>query len=128
MARKKTVVVDPEKIEWETVERALGRLGRGPEVAHAPEVVKRALVKVLSHDEETGAIAGFAKFDKGYHESKHTHPSDNFFTVLEGKLVDEKGNEIKKGMYCFTPAGVEHGPFDAPEGCVLFFHLNGPIW
>jgi len=128
MARKKMVVVDPEKIEWETVERALERLGRGREVARAPEVVKRAWVKVLSHDEETGAVALLAKFDKGFHESKHTHPSDCHVMVLEGKLVDEKGNEIKRGMYFFFPAGVEHGPFDAPEGCVLFVHFNGPAW
>ena len=128
MAMKKMVIVDPEKIEWEIVERALERLGRGGEVARAPEEVKKAWVKVLSHDEETGAIAGFAKFDKGHHESKHTHPSDNFFTVLEGKMVDEEGNKIKRGMYCFTPAGVAHGPYDAPEGCVLFFYLNGRAW
>ena len=127
MARKKMVVVDPEKIEWETVERALERLGRGREAARAPEVVKRAWVKVLSHDEETGAMAVLGKFDKGFHEPKHKHPSDVHFIVLEGKLV-EKGNEIKKGMYCFTPAGVEHGPEDAPEGCVLFVYINGPVW
>lgn len=128
MEGKKMVVVDPEKIEWETVERALERLGRGREAARAPEVVKGAWVKVLSLDEKTGAVALLAKFDKGFHESKHTHPSDNFFTVLEGKLVDEKGNEIKSGMYVFTPAGVEHGPLDAPEGCVLFAYFNGPAW
>jgi quercetin dioxygenase-like cupin family protein len=128
MARKKMVVVDPEKIEWATVERALERLGRGREAARAPEAVKRAWVKVLSHDEETGAVALLGKFDKGFHEAKHKHPSDCYVMVLEGKLVDGKVGEIKKGMYWFIPAGVEHGPEDAPEGCVLFVYLNGPAW
>jgi len=82
----------------------------------------------LSHDEETGAVAVLGKFDKGFHESKHTHPSDCNVLVLEGKLVDGKVGEIKRGMYWFIPAGVEHGPEDAPEGCVLFVYLNGPAW
>ena len=129
MARKKIVVADPEEIEWETVERALGRLAGWREaVARAPEVVKKAWFKVLSYDEETGAIAALGKLGEGFHESKHTHPSDCGFMILEGKLVDEKGNEIKKGMYVRVPAGVEEGPYDAPEGCVIFVHSNGPLW
>ncbi len=116
MARKKMVVVDPEKIEWETV-------------VVKKQLPKGAWAKVLSHDEETGAMAMLAKFDKGFHESKVTHPSDEVGMVLEGKWVDERGNEIKKGMYWFIPAGVEHGcTVDAPEGCVVFVYFNGPPW
>ena len=114
MARKKMVVVDPEKIEWEPVEH--------------PKVPKGMWAKLLSHDEETGAMTLLAKFDKGFHEPRHTHPSDADVMVLEGKLVDGKVGEIKKGMYWFIPAGVEHGPEDAPEGCVLFIHFYGPAW
>ena len=95
------VVVDPEKIGWETVERAMERLGRR-EVARAPEAVKRAWVKVLSHDEETGAIALLGKFDKGFHEPKHTHTSDVHVIVPEGKLIEKKAGEIKKSMYWFS--------------------------
>ena len=121
------VVVDPKTIGWETVERAMERLGRR-EVARAPEAVKRAWVKVLSHDEEKGAIALLGKFDKGFHEPKHTHTSDVHVIVPEGKLIEKKAGEIKKSMYWFTPAGVEHGPEDASEGCVLFVYINGPAW
>jgi len=124
MVRKKMVIVDPEKIEWEPVEQFSKKLG----LKQPKHLSKGLWVKLLSHDEETGAMAVLGKFDKGFHESKHTHPSDAHFVVLEGKLVDEKGNEIKRGMYCFTPAGVEHGPYEAPEGCVLFVYLNGPPW
>lgn len=128
MERKKMVVVDPEKMEWETVEQALKRLGRGGEATRAPEAVKRAWVKVLSHDEKTGAMALLGKFDKGFHEPKHAHPSDAVVMILDGRLIDGKAGEIKKGEYWFIPAGVEHGPEDAPEGCVLFVYLNGPAW
>ena len=110
------MVADPEKIEWGTVERA-------------PEVVKKTWLKVLSYDEETGATAALGKLGEGFHESEHNHPSDCGFMILEGKLVDEKGNEIKKGMYWFVPAGVEHGDPSidhALEGCVAFIYFNGP--
>ena len=120
--------LDPEKIEWEPFERALERMGRGHEAERAPEAVKRAWVKVLSHDEETGAMAALGKFDEGFHEPRHKHPSDVDVMVLEGKLVDGEVGEIKKGMYWFIPAGVEHGPEDASEGCVIFVHLYGHAW
>lgn len=106
------VVVDPGKIGWERVEQL-------PEGAWA---------KLLSLDEETRAMTMLVKLDKGFHEPRHKHPSDADVTVLEGKLVDGKLGEIKKGMYWFIPAGVEHGPEDAPEGCVLFVHFCGPAW
>ena len=114
MAKKKMVVVDPEKIEWKPFEH--------------PELPKGVLARIWTIDEETGAVALLAKFDKGFHEPKHTHPSDNFFTFLEGEGIVFEGNKVKKGMYFFTPAGVEHGPLDVPEGCILFAHFNGPVW
>lgn len=118
------VVVDPQKIEWETVEQFSKKL----DLKQPKHLSKGAWGKVLRHDEETGAVALLGKFDKGFHESKHKHLSDVHVLVLEGKMVDEKGNEIKKGMYWFTPAGGEHSPYDAPESCVLFVYVNGPPW
>lgn len=52
--------------------------------------------KLLSLDEETGAMAVLAKLDEGFHEPRHTHLSDAHVMVLEGKLVDEKVGEIQK--------------------------------
>ena len=106
------VVVDPEKIEWQRVE----------------QLPKGAWAKLLSLDEEIRAMTMLVKLDKGFHEPKHTHPSDAHVMVLQGRLVDGKMGEIKKGMYWFIPAGEEHGPEDAPEGCLLFVHLCGPAW
>ena len=108
------VVVDPEKVEWEQVEH--------------PKVPNGMWGKLLSLDEETGAMAVLVKLDEGFHEPKHTHPSDAHVMVLEGKLVDGEMGEIKKGVYWFIPAGVEHGPEYSPKGCVLFINFNGPAW
>jgi len=113
MVKKKLLIVDQKKIKWEPVEDAANGVR----------------VKLLWTDKKTGAVAALAKLPKGFHEARHKHPSDAHVLVLEGKLVDENGNEIKKGMYWFVPAGVEHGnpSIDhAPEGCVAFIYFNGP--
>ena len=117
MAKEKSVIVDPEKIKWEPI-KELHELPKGTR--------GEAGAKLLRRDEETGATVVLAKFEKGFHAPRHTHPSDESGIVLEGKVVDEKGIDIKMGVYFFIPAGVEHGPIDAPEGCVLFIHSSGP--
>jgi len=107
---RKMIVIDPEEIEWEAVK----------------ELPDGASIKILSADEQTGAFSALFKFDKGFHEPRHTHPSDHDILILEGKLVDPEGNEVKKGMFFFAPAGKEHGPFDAPDGCIFYGYFNGP--
>jgi len=117
MAKEKSVIVDPEKIKWQPI-KELHELPKGTR--------GEAWAKLLRRDEETGATVVLAKFEKGFHAPKHTHPSDESGIVLEGKVVDEKGTKIKRGMYFFIPAGVEHGPINAPDGCVLFIHSSDP--
>lgn len=107
-----TEVIDPSKISWKPIE----------------EFPKGAWIKTLHVNDETGAMAAIVKFDKGFREPKHKHPSNHHIIVLDGKLVDDKGNEIKRGMYFFTPAGVEHGPLDAPEDCVFYVYFDGPAF
>ncbi|MCW4001931.1 MAG: cupin domain-containing protein [Candidatus Bathyarchaeota archaeon] len=86
-----------------------------------------ALVKILMRDENTGAMAPIAKTDKKMKAANHKHPSDCHALVLEGKLVDQKVGEIKKGMYRFFPADVEHGPEEVDAGTPLFLYANGPL-
>ena len=112
MIRKNVEVIDPDRIEWNPIER----------------FPKGAWIKTLRVDEKTGAMATMVRFDKGFREPKHKHPSSHHIIVLDGKLVDNKGNEIKKGMYLFAAAGEEHGPLDAPEDCVLFVYFDGPAF
>ena len=122
MAKKEMVIVNPEKIEWKPIEQYVEEMGEH----QTKDVPKGVWVKVLSRNEETRAMAVLVKFDKDSHEPKHSHPSDNFFTVIEGNDILLEGNEFKKGMYCFTSAGGEHGPLDVPEGGILFAYFNGP--
>ena len=94
---------------------------------HAREsgFMKGAWIKVLRIDKETGAKVMLLKYPKGFRAPKHTHSSDESGIVLEGKAINERGTEIKEGMYFFIAAGVEHGPMNVPEGCVLLIHSSG---
>jgi anti-sigma factor ChrR (cupin superfamily) len=120
MASKEMVIVNPEKIEWEPIERVLGKAG-----VLESELMKGAWIKVLRVDRQTGARVMLLKYPKGFHTPRHTHPSDESGIVLEGRTINEKGNEIKEGMYFFIPAGVEHDPMNVPDGCVLLIHSSG---
>jgi len=112
MAKKKVVVVDPEKIKWEPSKEAPG-----------------SWFKLLWADKKTGAMALLAKFPKGFHEPKHKHPQDRHGIFLKGKWVYEIGRskkEIKKGMYVLLPAGVKHRVIDSPEAGVVFIYFDRP--
>jgi mannose-6-phosphate isomerase-like protein (cupin superfamily) len=114
MAKKKMVVADSEKMPWKPFEH--------------PKLPKGTLVKLLRTEDDTGGATLLFKVDKGFHEDKHKHPSDCDWMILEGKMIDKQGNENKRGTYVFVPAGVEHGPYSAPEGAILFLHFYGPAW
>ena len=114
VARKKTLVVDPEKIKWEPSKESPG-----------------SLFKLLWVDKKTGAMAVLAKFSKGFREPKpkHKHPQDRHGIVLKGKWVYEIGRskkEVKRGMYVFLPAGLEHRIIDTPEEGVAFIYFDRP--
>jgi quercetin dioxygenase-like cupin family protein len=109
---RKMAVVNPMEVEWQPIN----------------ELPEGAWIKMLSLDEETGVFSAIFKFEKGYHEPKHTHPSDHDILILEGRLVDSEGRAVEKGMFFFAPAGEEHGPYDAPDGCVFYGYFNGPAF
>jgi len=111
MARE-LVFVKPDDLEWQPIEK----LGPG------------AWLKVLSYDEETEAGAYLVKFDDGFHEPRHSHPGDHDIFFTQGCLVDEEGNESCAGDYFFSPAGVEHGPFDAKGDVIFFAYFDGPVF
>jgi quercetin dioxygenase-like cupin family protein len=112
MARE-LMFVDSEKIEWQPIEK----LGPG------------AWLKVLSYDEETGAGAYLVKFDDGFHEPRHSHPGAHDIFFIQGCLVEtETGKESKAGTYFYSPAGVEHGPFDAKGDTIFFAYFDGPVF
>ena len=107
------IVQDPAELEW----RPITPLGKG------------AWVKVLSEDDKTGAFCGLVKFDPGFSEPVHCHPADHDLFVIEGSLIDAKKNIVyKKGHYLWAAAGEMHGPYSAPEGCILLSSMNGPAF
>ena len=111
-----TASINPETIEWSPC----------PE-----ELPPGAMLKVLSADEETGAVATLVKFPGGYIEPKHGHPCGHDVFVIQGKLVNIKnGQEVSKGMYFYAPKGDIHGPFQVPkdEDCIFFVLTDGPLF
>jgi anti-sigma factor ChrR (cupin superfamily) len=111
-----TVVLDPQTMDW----------APGP-----PDLPPGAELKVLSADEETGAVAALVKFPAGYLEPKHGHPCGHDILVLQGKLVNpETSQETGTGMFFYAPKGDIHGPFQVPadQDCIFFVVTDGPLF
>jgi len=111
MARNLTIT-HPSKLEWANDTDVL-TLGRGLQV------------KVLHHNPETEELSVLVKFPAGYHEPAHKHHSSHSYLVLEGtQIVD--GERLTQGDFVYGGREVQHGPFDYPDGCVVFSVFKGP--
>ena len=84
-------------------------------------------VKVLSEDLESQRMDIMVKVPPGYVEPRHTHDSYHSIVVMEG-MMRVNGHDLLPGDYVFG-WDEEHGPFEYPEGCVVFtvFHGNSPV-
>ncbi len=81
-------------------------------------------MKVLYRDDEAGQVDLLVKFPPGYVEPRHTHDSVHSVIVLEGLQIAE-GEHMHPGDYVFGGANSPHGPFEYPEGCVVFASFRG---
>jgi anti-sigma factor ChrR (cupin superfamily) len=81
-------------------------------------------VKVLYRDPEEGITDMLIKFPPGYHEPRHVHTGSHSVCVIEGLQVAE-GEPMRPGDYVYGAADQEHGPFDYPEGCIVFSSFRG---
>ncbi|MGH7777983.1 MAG: cupin domain-containing protein [Candidatus Dormibacterales bacterium] len=81
-------------------------------------------VKVLHRHPESGLTDLLIKLPPGYVEPKHVHRGTHSVLVLEGLQVAE-GEPMRPGDYVFGEGGVMHGPFEYPEGCVVFASFHG---
>jgi hypothetical protein len=81
-------------------------------------------VKLLYSDPETGQVDLLVRFPPGYVEPRHVHDSTHSVVVLEGVQVAE-GEPMRPGDYVFGGANSAHGPFEYPEGCVVFASFRG---
>jgi anti-sigma factor ChrR (cupin superfamily) len=82
-------------------------------------------VKVLHRDPESEHTDMLVKFPPGYVEPRHTHAATHSVVVLEGVQVVE-GEELRPGDYLWADGTEPHGPFEYPEGCVVFASFRGP--
>lgn len=73
-------------------------------------------MKLLWHDEETGASTILFKFAPGAHTPRHEHMGVEQTFVLEGSLADHDG-EVRAGNYVVRAAGSVHQAH-APNGSV----------
>lgn len=106
------VITDPTKLPWLD----------GSELFTLPQGVQ---YKILSENQATGRRDMLVSFPPGYVEPRHTHAGSHSGVLLEGRWIVE-GVELGKGGYIYGPPGVPHGPFECPEGCLVFASFHGP--
>ena len=82
-------------------------------------------VKVLHRSLDNQHVDMLVKFPPGYVEPAHAHDSTHSIVVLEGLQIAE-GEHLHAGDYVWSGAQNEvHGPFEYPEGCVVFASFRG---
>jgi hypothetical protein len=107
MPKKEIEFTDSQtEFEWRAIEGDSGGLAE----------------KILSIDSETGNVTRLLRFPKGFQgRDVLRHPFWEEIYILEGYLIDVKEKQTyPKGYYACRPAGMIHGPFQAPEGCISF--------
>lgn len=81
-------------------------------------------VKIYYQDREAEHIDLLIKFPAGYVEPRHNHDSSHSVIVLEGLQIAE-GEPMRPGDYVWASGERPHGPFEYPEGCVVFASFRG---
>ena len=115
MARPALEFFDTEKITWEP--HVVGGKRMDP-----------LLQKILSYDEETGAVTLMIKYPKGF-----SHPFLTYHTVTEELYIVQgritmQDKEYGKGYYAFRPPGMVHGEMEVLEDdTILLIMLSGPL-
>ena len=82
-------------------------------------------VKVLYEDPEREHTDLLIRFPPGFVEPRHNHDSSHSVLVLEGLQIAE-GEHMRPGDYVWASGEEPHGPFEYPEGCVVFASFRGP--
>ena len=115
MARPALEFFDTEKMPWE------------PHVVGGKRIDPLEQ-KILSHDDETGAVSLMVKYPKGF-----THPGLTYHTVVEELFIlrgriKMQGYEYRSGFYSYRPPGMVHGEMEVLEDdTVLLIMLSGPL-
>jgi quercetin dioxygenase-like cupin family protein len=115
MARKALEFFDTGKMPWEP--HVVGGKRMDP-----------LQQKILSYDDETGAVTLMVKYPKGYkHPLLTYHTVTEELYVLKGRLTMQ-GNEYSQGYYAYRPPGMVHGEMEIlDDDTVLLIMLSGPL-
>ena len=81
-------------------------------------------VKVFYSDPGLGVADMLIKFPPGYVEPEHAHESSHSIVVLEGVQI-VRGVHLHPGDYVWASGPEPHGPYEYPEGCVVFASFRG---
>ena len=82
-------------------------------------------VKVLYQDKADDHTDMLISFPAGFIEPRHNHASSHSVIVIEGLQIAE-GEKLFPGDYLWADGSRPHGPFEYPEGCVVFASFRGP--
>ena len=109
------IAIYSSQLPWTDAKRLVA-LPYGPEM------------KLLRHDpDDDDAREILVRFPPGYVEPEHTHEGEHMNIILEGTMV-VAGKTLGPGDYIYGPRNVAHGPFEDPDGCLLFAaHRGGTI-
>jgi hypothetical protein len=78
--------------------------------------------RILGRDDVTGVHTRMLRFEPGTSTPDTlTHDFWEEVWIVEGAITDRRLEEtFAAGTYACRPPGMEHGPWDSPDGCVTF--------
>lgn len=93
----------------------------GWEILEIPQINAKLPVKFLESDKETGVTVVLVRYQAGFMNIWHTHPTAHGMYVLDGVLSTHKG-EFGPGSWVWFPEGgwMQHGATAKNEVTVLF--------
>jgi len=87
---------------------------------NAPGISER----ILAFDATTGIASRMLKYEPGTDTSPNgvqSHPFWEEIYIVQGWVRDLTLDQtFKQGYYACRPPGMPHGPWESPEGCILF--------
>jgi len=91
------------------------------EILDIPQIGAKLPVKKIHFDQETGMTVLVVKYQKGFTNTWHTHPTAHGMYVIEGTLKTHQG-EYGPGSWVWFPEGgwMEHGATAKTDTTILF--------
>jgi quercetin dioxygenase-like cupin family protein len=101
------------EIEWGSAE--------GVQELASPGVELKVLRRFPDDDD---AMDTLVRFPAGHVERRHAHDGEHMMVILEGRLLVD-GKTLGPGDYVYGPRNEPHGPFEYPDGALLYAAYRG---